>query len=89
MPNISRRILLQQTPIGCVAAVQVASAAPAAHARGAGIGFPREFSGRNLDMLALPLCGVGAVSISLGGRGQLRRWECFNKADKGNSPGAV
>ena len=37
-------------------------------------------------MLAFPLGGVGAGSISLGGRGQLRDWEIFNRPDKGNSP---
>jgi non-lysosomal glucosylceramidase len=37
-------------------------------------------------MIAFPLGGVGAGSISLGGRGQLRDWEIFNKPDKGNSP---
>jgi non-lysosomal glucosylceramidase len=37
-------------------------------------------------MLAFPLGGVGAGSISLGGRGQLRDWEIFNRADKGKSP---
>ena len=37
-------------------------------------------------MLAFPLGGVAAGSISLGGRGQLRDWEIFNRPDKGNSP---
>jgi uncharacterized protein (DUF608 family) len=37
-------------------------------------------------MLAFPLGGVGAGSIALGGRGQLRDWEIFNRPDKGNSP---
>ncbi|HEX4350466.1 MAG TPA: GH116 family glycosyl-hydrolase, partial [Verrucomicrobiae bacterium] len=37
-------------------------------------------------MLAFPLGGVGAGSVSLGGRGNLRDWEIFNKPDKGNSP---
>ncbi len=37
-------------------------------------------------MIAFPLGGVGAGSISLGGRGQLRDWEIFNRPDKGNSP---
>jgi uncharacterized protein (DUF608 family) len=36
-------------------------------------------------MIAFPLGGVGAGSISLGGRGQLRDWEIFNRADKGNN----
>lgn len=36
-------------------------------------------------MLSFPLGGIGAGSIGLGGRGQLRDWEIFNRADKGNS----
>ncbi len=37
-------------------------------------------------MLAYPLGGIGTGSISLGGRGQLRDWEIFNRPDKGRSP---
>jgi uncharacterized protein (DUF608 family) len=44
------------------------------------------FSGKHLAMLAFPLGGVGAGSISLGRRANLRDWEIFNKPDKGNSP---
>ena len=36
--------------------------------------------------VAFPLGGVCASSISLGGRGQLRDWEIFNRPDKGNAP---
>jgi uncharacterized protein (DUF608 family) len=43
------------------------------------------FRGRQLAMLAFPLGGVGAGSVSLGGRGQLRDWEIFNRPDKGNA----
>ena len=50
------------------------------------VSYPRRFSGRQLQMLAFPLGGVAAGSISLGGRGQLRDWEIFNQADKGRSP---
>jgi len=59
-----------------------AEAAPAA----AAVEYPRKFSGRRLAMLAFPLGGIGAGSISLGGRGQLRDWEMFNRPDKGRSP---
>jgi len=50
------------------------------------IAFPRTFSGPNLKMIAFPLGGIGTGTISLGGRGQLRDWEIFNRPDKGNTP---
>lgn len=50
------------------------------------IRYPRTYSGRQLAMLAFPLGGIGTGSISLGGRGQLRDWEIFNRPDKGRSP---
>ena len=50
------------------------------------IEYPRIFRGRQLRMIAFPLGGIGTGSISLGGRGQLRDWEIFNRPDKGNSP---
>jgi len=37
-------------------------------------------------MIAFPLGGVAAGSISLGGRGQLRDWEIFNRPNKGFRP---
>jgi uncharacterized protein (DUF608 family) len=49
------------------------------------IQYPRTFRGRGLATIAFPLGGVAAGSLSLGGRGQLRDWEIFNKPDKGNS----
>ena len=54
--------------------------------RAAAIEYPRKFTGRQRAMIAFPLGGVGAGSISLGGRGQLRDWEIFNKPDKGRTP---
>ncbi len=50
------------------------------------ISFPRVFSGDQLKMLAFPLGGVAAGSLALGGRGQLRDWEIFNRPNKGFSP---
>jgi non-lysosomal glucosylceramidase len=50
------------------------------------VAYPRKFTGRKLGMLAFPLGGVGAGSIALGGRGQLRDWEIFNRSEKGKSP---
>lgn len=51
-----------------------------------GISFPRVFRGAALKMISFPLGGVAAGSIGLGGRGQLRDWEIFNRANKGFSP---
>lgn len=50
------------------------------------IAYPRTYTGRHLAMLAFPLGGVGAGSVSLGGRGQLRDWEIFNHPGKRFSP---
>lgn len=50
------------------------------------IGFPRTFTGEHLKTIAFPLGGVAAGSLSLGGRGQLRDWEIFNRPNKGFAP---
>lgn len=47
------------------------------------ITYPRSFTGHRLACIAFPLGGVCAGSLSLGGRGQLRDWEIFNRPDKG------
>ncbi len=65
--------------------------APAPHAEHVGrpaekISYPRVFTGAQLKMLAFPLGGVAAGSLALGGRGQLRDWEIFNRPNKGYSP---
>jgi uncharacterized protein (DUF608 family) len=44
----------------------------------------RTFSGLALQEIAFPIGGIGTGSISLGGRGDLRDWEIFNKPDKGS-----
>ncbi len=67
------------------AAAKPAEAQPAEPAR-ARIAYPRTFTGRQLAMLAFPLGGVAAGCVSLGGRGQLRDWEIFNRPDKGRAP---
>lgn len=37
-------------------------------------------------MIAFPLGGVAADSVCLGGRGQLRDWEIFNRPNQGYCP---
>ena len=46
-------------------------------------GVPRVFTGQALSEVAFPLGGIGTGTISLGGRGQLRDWEIFNRPGKG------
>src|SRR5438067_51083 len=91
-----RRAFLQQTVLAAGAAAQTGPGPSASvssqreHGRAADaaadISYPRVFKRRQLTQIAFPLGGVAAGSISLGGRGQLRDWEIFNRADKGNSP---
>jgi non-lysosomal glucosylceramidase len=50
------------------------------------VSFPRIFRGSKLKMISFPLGGVGAGCLGLGGRGQLRDWEIFNRPNKGFSP---
>jgi uncharacterized protein (DUF608 family) len=76
-----RRTFLRQAAAG-LGASQIAIAQKA----GAPADYPRVFTGDHLKMIAFPLGGVGAGSISLGGRGQLRDWEIFNKPNKGFAP---
>jgi non-lysosomal glucosylceramidase len=73
---------------GTGASAQTKSAASPSGTPGprAGIRYPRIYSGRQLALLAFPLGGIGTGSISLGGRGQLRDWEIYNRPDKGRSP---
>ncbi len=95
--RIGRRDFFKQAA-GAIGATTQLSHWPAfaeAEAQGAGrtareaaerISFPRVFSGEQLKMLAFPLGGVAAGSVALGGRGQLRDWEIFNRPNKGFSP---
>lgn len=78
--------------------LQIAAAAPAASKPGVNepvaataqgperIQWPRRFSGAQISRIAFPLGGVGAGTIHLGGRGDLRDWEMFNRPDKGHAP---
>lgn len=43
----------------------------------------RRFTGESLREVAFPLGGIGTGTISLGGRGNLRDWEIFNRPAKG------
>lgn len=65
------------------AAATAAPAVPAPAAAASAFEYPRSFRGRQLATIAFPLGGVGAGSVSLGGRGQLRDWEIFNRPEKG------
>jgi len=47
-------------------------------------GKQRSFTGDALKEIAFPLGGIGTGTVSLGGRGQLRDWEIFNRPQKGN-----
>ncbi|MEO8659557.1 MAG: GH116 family glycosyl-hydrolase [Bryobacteraceae bacterium] len=92
-----RRAFLQQVALGVGASAQGLplaaqekapdpKAAPdAKKSPAAATTYPRVYRGRHLNMIAFPLGGVGAGSVSLGGRGQLRDWEIFNRPDKGNN----
>jgi uncharacterized protein (DUF608 family) len=46
-------------------------------------GKARVYRGRELEQIAFPLGGIGTGSISLGGWGQLRDFEIFNRSHKG------
>jgi len=48
-----------------------------------GSGPVRTFEGRALSEVAFPLGGIGTGTVSLGGRGNLRDWEIFNRPGKG------
>jgi hypothetical protein len=71
-----RRDFLQQ-----VAATGAQVARPAT----SGISYPRLLTGSHLKMIAFPPDEIGTVTIDLGGRGQLRDGEIFNRPNKGNS----
>ncbi len=96
MPNeykVGRRGFLKQAAGAIGASTQLgwpdlAAAAdpPAVSNRKVDVSYPRKFTGRQLKMIAFPMGGVAAGSLSLGGRGQLRDWEIFNRPNKGFSP---
>ena len=59
---------------------------PATDAESEAIQYPRVYRGLQRQLVGFPLGGVGAGSISLGGRGQLEEWWIFNRPDKGRQP---
>src|SRR5262252_8236697 len=83
-----RRAFLRNAALGIGAVPQEPGRGAAAPQSSAPpeISYPRVFTGQQLAMIAFPLGGVCAGSISLGGRGQLRDWEIFNRPNKGYSP---
>ncbi len=85
----SRRDFIESVALaGGLASADAGHAKAASRTRTGAIdtAYPRIYKGRQLAMLAFPLGGVGSGSISLGGRGQLRDWEVFNKPNKGSAP---
>jgi len=46
----------------------------------------KEFSGKDLKMIAFPIGGLGTGNITLGGRGEIRELEIFNRPAKGKAP---
>src|ERR1019366_687068 len=84
--STKRRTFLQQVALASAATQAEASAQTPAPPAAPDIPYPRVFTARHLTAIAFPLGGVAAGAISLGGRGQLRDWEIFNRADKGNAP---
>ena len=49
------------------------------------LGQQRSFKGPYLTEIAFPLGGIGTGTVSLGGRGNLRDWEIFNRPAKGKN----
>ncbi len=77
--SISRRSLLQTAPL----ATQLARPS-VAHPAGSPMHAPgRVFRGLALREIAFPLGGLGTGTVSLGGFGNLRDWELFNRPNKG------
>jgi len=83
----SRRDLLGAALLGTAATLTASKPAEAEASAPEPFPYPRIFTKTHLAMLAFPLGGVAAGSISLGGRGNLRDWEIFNKPNKGSNPG--
>ncbi|HZT32599.1 MAG TPA: GH116 family glycosyl hydrolase [Bryobacteraceae bacterium] len=73
--RISRRHLLAGSAAAAAAPAQTGSAPQPATGR--------VFTGEALREIAFPLGGIGTGTVSLGGYGNLRDWEIFNRPNKG------
>jgi uncharacterized protein (DUF608 family) len=49
------------------------------------LGRARQYTAAALREIAFPLGGIGTGTVSLGGRGELRDWEIFNRPAKGKN----
>ncbi len=86
MKSSRRSFLGQATSLGAAGLASDTSGSPQAIERNiVSSKYPRSYQGSHLRQIAFPLGGVAAGSVSLGGRGQLRDWEIFNRPAKGNS----
>ncbi|MFB3828923.1 MAG: GH116 family glycosyl hydrolase [Bryobacteraceae bacterium] len=74
--KISRRVFV-------AASAGAASAQRRTGAPGAQAAPGRTFTGEALREIAFPLGGIGTGTVSLGGFGDLRDWEIFNRPNKG------
>src|SRR5260370_96600 len=87
--KISRRKLLIGTAAGAAAAQTATTAQPAragatSGRRPSSQPMPgRRFTKESLREIAFPLGGIGTGTVSLGGRGDFRDWEIFNRPNKG------
>lgn len=63
------------------AAASGASSSPSSAANSLPVG--RRFTGESLRAIAFPIGGVGTGTVSLGGYGNLRDWEIWNRPSKG------
>jgi uncharacterized protein (DUF608 family) len=80
--SLNRRDWFRATALASAAAPAAATPSPAApavasHPPG------RIFQGAALSQIAFPLGGLGTGTVSLGGYGNLRDWEIFNRPNKG------
>lgn len=75
-----------QSSTGASVGSPPSAAASTTPASASGITYPRVFTGDHLARLSFPLGGIGTGGIGLGGRGQLRDWQIYNRAEQGYAP---